>query len=216
MTKKIVTTFLTISFFILAKGQITKKSILLGGQINYYSGKTDYSGTGEVKRSQKSYEVSIGKAFKENVIYGFITSYNPYNSSYYTDTYPNYYFSKSDLYSIGLFRRDYEKLAKDFYFFIEAGIVYSYQKSSDSDSTGKVTRIGITSQGKLYLTPGLSYRIYKKLHLEIIIPDILTVNYINSNYETLNSYWKNKSLLINSNLNSRSLNFLGVGFHFIL
>jgi hypothetical protein len=219
LINKIVTTFLTIGCFILAKGQITKKSILLGGQIRYASSKLEYSDfSNNSKSNQGTFDVSIGKAFKENVIYGFNASYGSVSSKNNYYSYPYYYNSKLNSYSFGLFRRDYEKLGKDLYFFTEAGLGYTYQKSTYSDSIQNINSTGKGSQTKLYLTPGLSYRIYKKLQLEIIIPDILSINYnyTNFNYNTSNSNTKQNNFYFNSSLNSSVLSSLGVGFHFIL
>jgi hypothetical protein len=170
MTKKIVTTFLIISFFIIAKGQITKKSILLGGQIAYasYKESTSFSGDNVSKGKQGIFNVSIGKAFKENVIYGFNVSYNPYDYKNNFSIYRNEYNLKMTGYTFGLFRRDYEKLAKDFYFFTEAGLRYTNERRNYSDSLDNIYKTEYTSQGKLYVTPGLSYRIYKNFSWKLL------------------------------------------------
>jgi DNA-binding transcriptional regulator YhcF (GntR family) len=72
--------------------------------------------------------------------------------------------------------------------------------------------------GQLFLTPGLSYKVLNKLHLEIIIPNIVTIQYIVTEDETATEQTKQRQFLFNSSLNSsgNGLTFIGVGFHFIL
>ena len=68
------------------------------------------------------------------------------------------------------------------------------------------------------MTPGLSYKILNKLHLEIIIPNIISIQYAVTKDETPTMKAKQNQFLFNSSLNSTGggLNFIGIGFHFIL
>jgi hypothetical protein len=74
--------------------------------------------------------------------------------------------------------------------------------------------------GQLFLTPGLSYKVLNKLHLEILIPNIVTIQYIVTEDETAfapTEQTKQRQYLFNSSLDSsgNGLTFIGVGFHFI-
>ena len=122
----------------------------------------------------------------------------------------------SKQFNIGVFNRQYKKLAKDFYFFAESGLTYNNIKQVYSDSNG--VKQGTAKQwgAQLNLTPGISYRILNKLHLEITIPNILLVQYVKTTDKSGFVPVAEKSFVFSTSLNSSALSNLGVGFHFIL
>jgi hypothetical protein len=119
-------------------------------------------------------------------------------------------------YSIGVFNRQYKKLAKDLYFFAESGAAYNNLKEVYTDSYS--IKVGTLKQwgAQLNLTPGISYRIYKKLHLEITIPNIVLIQYFKTTESPKTANVTTKSFTYYSSLNGNALSSLGVGFHFIL
>ena len=219
MRKKILITLLTLlCSFYLAKAQIKVNSVLLGGQAFYYNSNIDYSGNQpNQKNKSSSFNISIGKALKENSVYGLNLTYSPGKTD---DIYngANYVSSKINQYNFGIFYRKYKKLATDFYFFTEFGASYINAKQTDTDTSGINLETFKQSGGQLFLTPGLSYKILKKLHLEIIIPNIVTIQYAVTTDKTPTNQAKQKQFLFISSLNSTGggLSFVGVGFHFIL
>lgn len=82
MTTKAITILLTFFACItIVKGQITKKSVLLGGQIYYQNLSYDYAGTqADQKVKSGVFNVSVGKAVKENSVFGFNVAYAPSSS----------------------------------------------------------------------------------------------------------------------------------------
>ena len=216
MKKGIALTLLSCLVFFFTKGQITKGSILLGGQISYQNNNFDYSGNQpDQKNNSAIFNISIGKAAQENNVYGLNLSYSPANfQNYYNGI--TFVSSKVNQYTFGVFNRRYKLLAKDFYFFTEFGLGYTYGKQSNTDTFGAELETIKQSTVQFYLTPGLSYKILNKLYLEILIPDIVTIRYMVSKDETPNQSTTQKSFVFNSSLNSTGgLSFLGVGFHFI-
>jgi hypothetical protein len=218
MIKKSTTILLAfIACITFAKAQITKNSVLLGGQIYYQDLKYDYSGITPANQQVKSatFNVSVGKAFKENSVFGVNLAYVPVlYTNYYNQGVPVDLDSKQ--YNIGIFNRQYKRLAKDFYFFAESGIGYSNIKQVYNDSDG-VKQGSLKQWGaQLNLTPGISYRIWNKLHLEITIPNVILVQYLNTTDKSGSVPALEKSFVFSTSLNSTVLSNVGVGFHLIL
>ena len=119
-----------------------------------------------------------------------------------------------------MFYREYKKLAKDFYFFsqVDGAFITANQKEHYKIASGDVK----ASQrgGFISLTPGISYQVFKKIHLELSIPNILGMQYLVTKFDSNVPQVKNSKqvqTIIYSNLtNNTSLSWLGVGFRFIL
>jgi hypothetical protein len=197
--------------------QIKSQSILLGGQVQY-SNSANSMGVitqPEVDLKTASFNLSVGKAFKENSVYGLNLSYSPFNiKNFFNGT--EYVSSKGNQHSIGLFYRKYKKLATDFYFFGEFGAAYAGGriKSYDFSSTNTVSEK--QSAARLSLTPGLSYKVLRKLHLEITIPSIADISY-GSNKRNIISIEeiRQRRFSFNSSLSTGGLDNLGIGFRFV-
>ncbi|HXB42878.1 MAG TPA: hypothetical protein VNV85_02430 [Puia sp.] len=122
MKKKILlfaTVLFVVSFF-QAHAQINKGSILLGGQINFY--------TQTISPDQKSNWINvtpaIGKAIKDNLIVGIDVNYA--RSSNVMGV-PNN--QTSNLFGAGVFLRRYVQLGKGFYVFGQERFGASYNTS---------------------------------------------------------------------------------------
>jgi hypothetical protein len=207
---------LLLMVFFCSSAQIKKGSILLGGQLFYYNDKN------ETDNFTQSYQggsigVSVGKAYKENRVAGFTIAFSPSkqdNIRNGNDTF-NLNYHRFD---IGVFLREYKRLAKDFYFFgqIDAAFITSNQKE-DYKRGGdlKATQKG----GFISLTPGISYQVFTKMQLELTIPNILGLQYLVTKIDSQNlqvQSSKRKQMSFYSNVNNNtSLGWLGVGFRFI-
>jgi hypothetical protein len=218
MIKIYVTLFIAFLSFS-SNAQIKKNSVLVGGALYYNNQHSSYDNTVNQKRESGTIEVSLGTAFKENSIAGINLSFSPLKetngqSGFDTAT------SKSYQYNIGAFYREYKKLAKDFYFFgqIDGGAIIGDQTRNFVMSPGKVKG---TERGVFIgLTPGISYRIFKKLQFEITIPNIFRLQHLVTKVKSENQLVKNSKYSqteFYSNLkNNFSLGFLGMGFRFLL
>ena len=216
MKKNYLLLIATLLFTATISAQIKKGSISLGGQIVYYSSNADWN-TAQPNQKNKNavFGVTAGKAVKENLVAGIAVTYGSgrVNNFYNGISFIN---SKTDQYNFGIFYRRYVKLARDFYFFGEGGAAYISNAQTDTDTLGgnkiKYSQAG----GEISLAPGLSYRVFKKLHLEIIIPRIVNVQYAVSKMRSSTQDFKQNQFLFNSSLNASPLNFLGIGFRVIL
>ncbi len=200
-------------FSLTTSGQIKKGSLHLGGQFSYYNSKVVYNTSQpEQKFNSGNYNISAGTALKENSVLGLYIGYGHY---YFKDS-SNYYSKiKDDRYNIGVFYRQYKRLAKDFYFFGELGGGYIGSNRTYVSGPGNVTTKYAQSGAGLSLTPGISYRIYKKLQVELSIPQIAGVQYAVIKTTSLVNNSKEDQFSFNTNLNSSLLNNLGLGFRFV-
>ena len=210
--KKHLLLFLAFSTGLAATAQIKKGAVLLGGQI-YYSRATSTNAAFPRYQIGRSGGVSIsaGKALKENAVWGLNLSYNPF--SYFnaqgTSTGGVIYVpTKEKRYSAGVFYRKYKQLFKDVYFFTNGGL--SYQGYYEKESLGAFPKPVYTeSGGQLDLTPGVSYNLFRKVQVEVLIPSIFYVRYAHTSSQQ-------NHFSIGTGLSNTPFGSLGVGFHFIL
>jgi hypothetical protein len=68
--------------------------------------------------------------------------------------------------------------------------------------------------------PGISYQIFKKLHVELTLPNLIAMSYsVNKSFNsnTPESYSKKENFAVNTAFtNAAILNTLGIGFRFVL
>jgi hypothetical protein len=219
MTRILITLsiFLSLSFF--ASAQFSKGSILLGGQLSFSSSKTGSANivNPEQKTSNGIFSISIGKAIKENAVFGIDLSYNPYSmNNYYTYTSGPLDYSNNS-YSIGVFYRVYKSLGKDFFLFGQVGAAYTGSNESGKDNTGNKVVTGSGSGGSVYFMPGISYKISKNFFLDLTIPYLFLANYNSQKSTTVGQQPNtNDHFSISTSLSSNPLTDLGIGFRLSL
>lgn len=222
MTKTLSCIALLICLSSVANAQFSKGDILLGGTLSWGSNKNTYSHSpGEFENSNGYFNISLGKAIRENAVAGLNLTYQPSTNSY------NSVIGKVKLittgYTIGVFYRLYKNLGKEFYLFGEAGAAYSGSSSRTEDSLGNKVSQGSSSGFQIYLYPGIAYKISKKFFLEVTIPQLFAASYSSSKTEPVPGvvvpdgyYGSSKNLNIGLYLNSNFLSNLGIGFRLIL
>lgn len=193
-----------------------KGSFLLGGQVSFSH--TDYHYLPSVINDQigngGSISISGGKAVNDNSVEGINLQFGSSNYSYTGNlTQKQKYIS----YGAGVFYRKYKTLAKDFYFFLEGDLGYSYSKQKQTDSTGNELSKNTQSSVGLSLSPGISYKVLKNLNLEVTLPNMFSLQYSDAKINNGTSVPPSKSNYIGftSNLNASLLQNLFVGFRFI-
>jgi hypothetical protein len=214
MTRYLILFVFSSGLVTIANAQIEKRMTFIGGQIFYYDSDIDFStNRPNQKNHNATFNLSAGKAVRANTVYGVTLSYSPGSQTNFYDgtTFVN---SEFHFYSAGLFYRHYKNLATDFYFFLEAGVSYLHSHQV-IDTAGTKIQTATQSGGQFTLAPGISYRIYKKLHVELIIPNLVTLQYAVTKDVMPTVTIKQKQLVAITNLNPNSTVFLGVGFHFI-
>jgi hypothetical protein len=195
-----------------SRAQFSKGSILLGGQLSF--GTSSYNDPSNTNPNQNStggtFDVSVGKAFRENAVYGLDLSYS------YNNNGGGSLGSSNNFYDVGIFYRKYKDLGKDFFLFGQVGAGYSGSTETGPDSAGNKVTIGTSHGGQIYLYPGIAYRISNKFFLELSIPELFAMQY--SYVKTTNSGQDmvSHNFSVSTTLGSNPLSSLGLGFRLVL
>ncbi|HEX2605756.1 MAG TPA: outer membrane beta-barrel protein [Flavisolibacter sp.] len=193
--------------------QITKGSVLIGGNIYFSNVNYDTGNPTPVENKSKSFSIapSIGFATKENTIFGFGVFYS-HSSQEQPNTEQN-----SNGYGGSLFLRRYMTLGKGFYLFGEgtlSGGTSQTKYINSSVVTNKSTGLGIG----LGLNPGVSYAVNKKMHLEVGLNNLVAINYNRTKVDDPSvpqiPAQINKSFSAGINAGSSAALFLGLRFLF--
>lgn len=216
MRTKILLLSTTLFYFAsTSSAQINKGTHLLGGSFSMHN-ENNNQNIPDSKVRSLNINIQFGIASKENTVIGLIGSYG-FTHNYYPPNPVNT--SKSDLYTAGVFYRKYKKLANKFYLFGEADAVYGHSKNTAIYSQ---TETKSTSNGALIsAVPGASYAIAKKIQVELLMPNIISLSYQHVKTDIKNpatpvSIEKGNIFSLNTNLNSNLLSSFGIGFKFLL
>ncbi len=200
--------------------QIKKGAVLLGGQLGVYNFSSDYTSNTppNTPQNQKSkganFGIAIGTAIKDNVVVGINAGYGSSNNENTVGI--TSFTSTSNQYNFGVFYRQYKSLGRNFYFLGEAGIGYTGGKQTETN-TPVVNDVTRKSSGvQLYVSPGIAYKVSKKLQLEILVPNIVSAGYTKNKTTSQINNSTQDNFSINTNLNGSPLNNFAVGFRFIL
>lgn len=166
------TIFITLASIALASSsnaQVTKGTVLLGGNLGTSLNKSD----SEPRSQYTSYHLnpSLGFTIKDNHVLGFDVAFGHTNSTYQQVR------DERDTYYAGLFYRRYLTLGKGFYLFGQGNAGYSLtdaDKYSHQNFVGRKVRqnsVGVS------LYPGVAYTINKRFHLELGMSSLVSLNY---------------------------------------
>ncbi len=228
---KITTLFIAILFATNANAQIKKGTTLLGGQIAANSSKTDITSQSfplpnpyPINAQNLTYKatligINIGTAFKENKVIGLNFSTSTQKE---TDYYPSYDTSSTKINQneIGVFYRQYKKIAKDFYFFGQVDVAAIFGKGNSAYNRSSYNITAKQTGGRLFLSTGISYAVFKKLQVELTLPSLLSLQFINTKQTSTDPNVRtqdNKQFSFNSALTTNNaIGNLGIGFRLTL
>ena len=210
-----------LSFIVLTlslSAQIVKNSLLIGGQVSSSNSEQNNSVNSNLVGKAATYGISFGKAVHDNRVVGIDLVYIPSTINQQganSDTLS----IKSNTYSIDVFYRQYKKLAKDLYFFSQLSLGVRFDNQFDSHPTYPYTTKSNQIAIPFSFTPGISYQVYKKMHLEITIPDLAMLQYSTTRQvntqNMVQSVSKYNSFSITTTLTGRSFFLFGAGIRFI-
>ena len=216
--KKILTVLVCIIIVQLAKAQVQKGSLFLGGSIGIT--KSNGEGGNGDKSNVFNWNISpqIGKAIDQNKVLGLQFSLGG-NTNENTYTGGNTGKSEGKQLGVGIFYRQYFPIYKKWMFYGQANANLNFFNSSSSTQGIKNQQTKLTS-GVLTASLGITYQVSKKLWLEAGLSNLVGIEYNHQNSETLSSAgvvtstFKNNSVSANFNLNG-SNNF-AFGFRWII
>jgi hypothetical protein len=218
MKKALLLACTFISIVAVSHSQITKGSILLGGNIGLNKSKIQSETNQSSKSNTVNFNPTAGIAIKDNWVVGINAGFSDFEadpSAYYS------YMRDQEVYSGGIFVRRYSTLGKNFYLYGNGSI--NYNKTSHSQIYTNNHENYYYSKGvALSIAPGIAYAISRRFHLEASLNDLLTVGYTTSRTKnithvggiTTSNITKDKSFGFGTNFNTSSP--LYIGFRIVL
>lgn len=158
-----------------AFGQINKGSILVGGNIGYFT--TKIENTNGASLSDRKFVVfspSAGTAIKQNLVLGIDLTY--YGSEY--ESPQHNHMDDSKYAGGGVFIRNYKPLPNNFLLFAQGRIGYANidrEHGNLSNPTLRSTEDGWNIN--LAFMPGITYKFGEKLLLELALNDLLRLEF---------------------------------------
>lgn len=219
MTKTLTLTAALAACYLFGNAQIKKDAVLLGGQVSLYQSKQeDVNTVSGNKINGANFNITAGKAIKENTIIGV---YGNYGQSKMENTFSVSTSNKSvnTITGAGVFVRKYKGLGKGFYFFGEINAGYEGNRQEYENNNGITVNTSTTKENgaKLGLTPGLSYQLFKKLQLEVLMQSFAGLRYGKSKTNaSTGDVSKGDYFQLNSSLNSSLLSGTAIGFRLVL
>lgn len=165
------------AFMVTTRAQISKGAVWVGGSIGYNQSKSKMDTT-IYKSSTVNINPGVGIVVKDNLVVGISLLYRQQK----TNNYLSKEYEKYETYGVGLFVRKYFPVINRLYVFGDAGVNYNHTKGS-TEQTNYPTINKTTSKGWLAgvnITPGVSFAVTKKFHLETSLSNLLGVAYATS------------------------------------
>lgn len=173
--KFLLSLILISSSFTICNAQITKGTVSLGGDLSFYTSTSSTEGNSNDRKQNNIYLApSIGKAVKDNLIFGVDLEYR----HTFDRLENNPAKSQGNNFGAGVFLRRYLTLGKGFYLFAQgtAGISYGIEKVVTYPSgTFKSETKSIGASVTFY--PGVAYAISKKFQIEAGFRDLAYIGY---------------------------------------
>lgn len=203
MNKKNTLAIFTCLFTAASFAQISKGTTFIGGNAGLNVG--TYK-SGAFKDTYTSFSVfpSFGFTYKENRVAGFLLNYQHNNNGNQLPP--------SNIYGAGVFLRQYKPLGKGFYVFAQEALNFNYTKlKGDSVAYNYTKALNIFAN----VNPGLAYDLTKRMQVELLFNDLITVGYNHYDY-LIPSNYKQSNFYINSSFNLSQLSSVNLGIRFLL
>lgn len=185
--------------------QITKGMVLTGINLSTSSTNTESSYYASSETSYFNVSPSVGFVVKDNKMIGFSLSYGHHRSiSERSDR-------EFDFYGASTFLRRYIPLGKRFFLYGEAGAAYNVTDSEEILETQTETKR--ESEVSLYLSPGVTYALTKRLQFEAGFGRLLGLGYEWDKWRAISqggtSESKGSGVNFSANANPRSELYIG-------
>ncbi|SEN65944.1 outer membrane beta-barrel protein [Niastella yeongjuensis] len=170
------------AFMVTTRAQISKGAVWVGGSIGYSKGKSGVDSP-IFKSNNFNINPAIGMVVKDNLVVGISLLYNHGKSEYNGQTTSE----KTNTYGGGFFVRQYIPVVTRLYIFGEADAYFNSLKRNSiygsvtngvSKLTNKIWTAGLS------VTPGVSFAVTKKFHLETSFNNLLGIAYNKSESKT--------------------------------
>ena len=216
MRKLFYLTILSSFIALSSTAQISKGTVLLGGNIGASSSSANQAGNPNYAETNGFHVApSIGFVTATNSAWGFNLSYSNSRTKYAEPNNANQ--NKTNGYGGGVFYRKYVTLGKGFYLFGQAGAGYSYLKQhAEVVTTGGFSSTIKTNHFYVNAYPGITYTVNKNFHLEIGLSDLFHVGYGSSSTNNIGISGSQKQRNFSVGTNLSNSNPFNIGFRFAL
>jgi hypothetical protein len=200
------------------KAQINKGSVWLGGNIGYSESENKFQSMNNSDIKTIAFKPAAGKAIKENLIAGVTLTYA--KSSSKSDPTGSYNSEKTDkTIGGGVFLRRYIPVVNRLYVFGQVDAGYYNSKSTIEEATSATTKNKTNIKGwsaAISVTPGVSYAINNKLHLETGFNSLFSTVYGKSKSTSTNPDLVGKTKLFTTGINLENASAFYIGFRFLI
>jgi len=192
------------SLAITTQAQINKGALWLGGQAGYSQTNSKAGSTNNSKQRSVNFSPAVGTAIKENLILGVFVNYSNYK---YTTSGPSS--RKEETVGGGIFIRKYIPVVNRLYLFGDARAFYNSYKLRETHSPDRKIKgfdAGISA------TPGVSFAVTNKLHIETGVSSLLFTRYQKRTSTEGSVVTEDKTVNAGLSLDNSSQLFIGVRF----
>jgi hypothetical protein len=215
MRKILLVTVIGLLLVNYVSAQFAKGTYLTGADIGFGSNTSDNLQGNTSKGSSYRLGASVGKTFNGSRFWGARFNFNT-SQSKQNDVVT----SRTNTFGGGFFMRQYVTIAKDFYAFGQASadVAFGTNKVLQSNTNNLVTAARTTNVN-LGIAVGASYRIYKKMHVELSLPNIALTYYQHMRSFNAAGNMSGKSSnfgLETAFANNSGFNNIGIGFRLFL
>jgi hypothetical protein len=196
---------------ILCNAQISKGSILLGGNFSLSNRKTENSVTPNYFEKNQNFSItpSVGIALSQNTIVGTGLLYKHSSAKSSGSE------QKSNNYGISVFARQYFSLGKSFYLFGEGSLGYIMGKQQFKQNN-TVQADSKSKNINLIFYPGIAYALNKRFQLEAGLSNLLFIGYDVSHSKSAGYPDTYTTKIFNVGTSLSGAAQLTVGFRFII
>ncbi len=220
--KKIILPLFTVFFICFcASAQFKAGDVLLGGNLSFgTTSATPSASNGYTNNSAISINPTVGVFKSEKTVYSFGIIYGHSSNNFLTTTY-GVEKATGNNYGLNISKQCFKPIAKNVYFTFAGtitGIYYDNKITYDQNAMYETDKSAVFSFG---MSPGISYKLSKRLLVDVIIPNVLAIDYSagTHHYVTSNAV-DNKatrnSFGFSSTLNNNLFNDLLIGFRVLL
>ncbi len=200
--------------------QIKKGSILLGGSVSVAQTKYTFERQGlpSEESTASGFRVgpSFGFAYRDNAVAGFGITYKRAANNGSSASQTSY---STKGYALSIFTRNYLPLSNKFYLFGDAQLIYSNDIAENKNKQdGKLLTSEQDWVAGFAVSPGVTYAVSRKIHLEAALARLVSINYNSHKSQNFqgSTFTKSKSNGLSADVNVSPTNPFQFTFRFVL
>ncbi|MFT3701695.1 MAG: hypothetical protein QM802_04970 [Agriterribacter sp.] len=197
-----------------AQSQIKQGTVMLGSTVSFHSSRSNGPYDFTNKNVFYSIDPSLGRVVRQNLILGIDLLYSNRRIDEIINGIINY--TKVNTFGLGATASPYQNLGKSgIYLFLYNRLGFDYSRTKNTRLTGGYDLNGNTFTFGLGVSPGVSYAVNKKFHVEAGLSQLFWIGYSNSQFKYDGpDQLVSKSSKFNANIGLGNSILWSVGFKF--